>query len=784
MSKPVVVIDPGHGGRSKVGGSSPNNAVGPNGLLEKDLTLDIAQRVKPLIAGVADVSLTRERDVNIGLTDRAKAARDAHAALFLSVHLNGWNDASVDGTETWVARSANQRSRDFAAKLLAKLTKTTQVTSRGVKQSDFGVLLPDRHDPGTAACLAEIAFLTNPAQAKHLTDDHYKQQIAEALAAAIIEQLRADAAATTRSQQWSGALDGPPPTADWLSIDFEGLKRLKAPTGEWPFVLTTGGKVDQKAHFDVRITNRSDRQTLIGPVLFVKFSKKSDTGDDTWTKVDLDGQDKAKQFKRMKPDWYLSPGESHVVKVVIDHATLEKAHAMASNSMAQLRVEVEGMPMGGGTVVRQARQTRFALVRPMELLSSGKKLVGESALADPKFREYWVQVWSKQFGQGGDEPRKVSFGIQSTVNDTSADTTTTSSQVTKTTGTETQVQFTPKVDATFGKLAATGKQLLASMGISISQKWSESVASQTGEQLSRMRSASSINTVSRQLDFTIPAAAAGKTVSLYICPVYNLFTVKAVRFDGPDANGQATARVEELVPMMSFVGWREVPPVVDDGGVAPAGKPGAARLPAPAVGQSWEQDGGWGQAFDREVTFAPEVITVSSARRAQLLAKAGWRQADVTVTLKNFLGQPMRGHRAIAEFRAPGVAAVYQAAEVSGGAVIWSKVWLKPQGTVRVLAVSTGAPGVAPEGVEQYTLPASGPLKLEAVQDGNEVTVSAETSQEAAEKVGVTGKAGVNFEVVELGGEVSSESERKKGSSRSVSWKVILPTSTFKLRQL
>src|SRR6218665_3104528 len=145
MSKPIVVLDPGHGGRTRTGGSSPNNATGPNGLLEKDLTLDIAQRVKPLLADVAEVSLTRERDVNLGLADRAKAARDRHAALFLSVHLNGWNDASVDGTETWVARQANARSRDFAAKLLAKLAQTTKVANRGVKQSDFGVLLPDRH---------------------------------------------------------------------------------------------------------------------------------------------------------------------------------------------------------------------------------------------------------------------------------------------------------------------------------------------------------------------------------------------------------------------------------------------------------------------------------------------------------------------------------------------------------------------------------------------------------------------------------------------------------------
>ena len=123
-----------------------------------------------------------------------------------------------------------------------------------------------------------------------------------------------------------------------------------------------------------------------------------------------------------------------------------------------------------------------------------------------------------------------------------ADTTTTSSSVTSTSATETQVQFKPKIDATFGKLAAAGKQLLGSLGIEYSKKWTETVASQNTEQLSQLRSASSITTVTHSLGFTIPPTPAGRTVSLYICPVYRLHSVEAVDFDGPDAYGQATAR--------------------------------------------------------------------------------------------------------------------------------------------------------------------------------------------------------------------------------------------------
>src|SRR5206468_664991 len=64
---PTVVIDPGHGGATATGGSSPNNATGPNGLLEKDLTLDLGRRVSALLAPRATVILTRTTDVNLSL---------------------------------------------------------------------------------------------------------------------------------------------------------------------------------------------------------------------------------------------------------------------------------------------------------------------------------------------------------------------------------------------------------------------------------------------------------------------------------------------------------------------------------------------------------------------------------------------------------------------------------------------------------------------------------------------------------------------------------------------
>lgn len=184
------------------------------------------------------------------------------------------------------------------------------------------------------------------------------------------------------------------------------------------------------------------------------------------------------------------------------------------------------------------------------------------------------------------------------------------------------------------------------------------------------------------------------------------------------------------------------------------------------------------------IEFPPEVITVSAREKARILKKAGWKQKNVIVTLKDFRGEPLRGHMVYAQFKAPGVAAVTEGGEVKGGSMIWSNVWLKPEGTVRLLAVRLGTPAVAPEGITFYKLSARGPLKLEAVQGSKEMTVTAATSEEAATKVGAKGTAGVDFKVFSVGGEVSTEEERKKGVSLAKTWKIILPTATFKINQI
>ncbi len=188
---PVVVIDPGHGGTTPSGGSSSNNAVGPNGLLEKEVVLDIARRVEGLLGNRARVILTRTVDENRSLSDRARLARDADADVFLSIHMNGWKDTNVDGSEAWVARNASSSSRALARSVLDRVVGVTHARDRGVHEENLGVLLPERQGPRTAASLLELAFLTNADEAGRLTHEDYKQALAQAISEGIAAELKA-----------------------------------------------------------------------------------------------------------------------------------------------------------------------------------------------------------------------------------------------------------------------------------------------------------------------------------------------------------------------------------------------------------------------------------------------------------------------------------------------------------------------------------------------------------------------------------------------------------------
>ena len=201
-----IVLDAGHGG-------SDLGTVGRQGLLEKDVVLDIVARLGLLVRRQgAEVIYTRQDDSYVSLEKRAEIANLADADLFLSIHANSSDSPSARGVETYYTNtysSANARSREsdetdaspqninwtdvdirakvrdshqFASNIQRALyamlaPKNPGLRNRGVKEAQYVVLT------GTMmpAVLAEISFVSSPADENHLQNASYRQQIALAL---------------------------------------------------------------------------------------------------------------------------------------------------------------------------------------------------------------------------------------------------------------------------------------------------------------------------------------------------------------------------------------------------------------------------------------------------------------------------------------------------------------------------------------------------------------------------------------------------------------------------
>ncbi len=190
---PTIVIDPGHGGSQPAGNpsSSPNNATGPQGTKEKDLVLDIGLKCRDILRrqGVT-VLMTREVDENLGLYNRANIARDARADAFVSIHLNGNTSPTVQGTETYLYNGTptNSDSYQLATLVQNRAVNATGLRNRGVKiapAGEQGMLNPAQHYLGTAACLVELSFLTDPNEEVRLLTENYRSILAEAISIAI-----------------------------------------------------------------------------------------------------------------------------------------------------------------------------------------------------------------------------------------------------------------------------------------------------------------------------------------------------------------------------------------------------------------------------------------------------------------------------------------------------------------------------------------------------------------------------------------------------------------------
>lgn len=208
-----IVIDPGHGGHD-------TGTIGPTGLKEKDVVLDVALRLRKLLERNTgcEVIMTRSDDTFIPLEERTAIANEKSADLFISIHANASRDKSARGIETYYLNfTSNPEALEVAARenassqesvhqlqdLIKKIALTEKIEEsqefarqvqrevhervakasggpqrdRGVKKAPFAVLI----GANMPSILAEISFLTNPRDERLLKQGDYRQRLADAL---------------------------------------------------------------------------------------------------------------------------------------------------------------------------------------------------------------------------------------------------------------------------------------------------------------------------------------------------------------------------------------------------------------------------------------------------------------------------------------------------------------------------------------------------------------------------------------------------------------------------
>jgi N-acetylmuramoyl-L-alanine amidase len=208
-----IVIDPGHGGHD-------TGTIGPHGLMEKDLCLDVALRlgheIEEKLPG-AEVIYTRKDDTFVPLEQRTAIANEAKADLFISIHANSSHDEAARGIETYylnfatseesmevaarenalsqeslhdlqdiikkIARNEKvEESKELASDIQDSLTHRLQLVSqnernRGVKKAPFVVLI----GANMPSVLSEISFISNPSDERLLKKTDQRQRVADGL---------------------------------------------------------------------------------------------------------------------------------------------------------------------------------------------------------------------------------------------------------------------------------------------------------------------------------------------------------------------------------------------------------------------------------------------------------------------------------------------------------------------------------------------------------------------------------------------------------------------------
>src|SRR6266702_2641537 len=168
----TVVIDARHGGHER--GGMPGQRIA-----EKDMTLDVAQRLRNVLAASGyRVVMTRDSDVFVPLATRVAIANSYRNAIFVCVHFNATNRMGAGGIETYFY---SRDSLPLASAVHYYVVGGAPSANRGVRRRGYYVL----RKTNVPAVLVECGFLTNPTEGAYAQTASYRQKLAEEIAAGV-----------------------------------------------------------------------------------------------------------------------------------------------------------------------------------------------------------------------------------------------------------------------------------------------------------------------------------------------------------------------------------------------------------------------------------------------------------------------------------------------------------------------------------------------------------------------------------------------------------------------
>ena len=197
-SRPVIVIDAGHGGED-------GGAVGVNGVYEKDVNLSIALFLAEwLRADGYETVLTRSEDILLydrnsnyhgqkkvqDLATRRKIAEEYENAVFISIHMNAFPEAKYSGLQVYYSK--NDPSSQALAEEIQACTRELLLpdNERKIKAATENIYLLDRLT--CPAVLVECGFLSNPEECERLSTEEYQKKLAFSIYLSLVNYLKND----------------------------------------------------------------------------------------------------------------------------------------------------------------------------------------------------------------------------------------------------------------------------------------------------------------------------------------------------------------------------------------------------------------------------------------------------------------------------------------------------------------------------------------------------------------------------------------------------------------